>query len=168
MKQSGGYIWLSSEPGHGTTFKIYLPSVEEAVTAVQLPEAPVRQHRGSETILVVEDEDAVRALVRRLLQSQGYQVLEATRGDEALTLCHRHKLPIHLALMDIIMPQSNGQELSRRIRTIHPETRILFMTGYAGNKIGTIDVLEKGAQFILKPFTADALSQKIRSVLDMQ
>ncbi len=166
VKQSGGYIWLTSEPGHGATFKIYLPGVEEAVTPVQLAQAPVRRHQGTETILIVEDEDAVRTLVCRLLKSQGYQVLEATRGDEALALCHRHKLPIHLALMDIIMPQSNGQELSRRIRALHPETRILFMTGYAGNKMGNIDVLEKGAQFILKPFTADALSQKIRSALD--
>lgn len=168
VKQSGGYIWVFSQPGHGASFKIYLPRVEEAPDASRrLRDVPsLRDYQGNETILLVEDESAVRELVRSALQSKGYTVLEATQGAEALALCQEHKSPIHLMLTDVVMPQMKGQELAQRIRVVHPETQVLFMTGYAGNQLGNAEVLGANAQFILKPFSADAVGQKIRSLLD--
>jgi two-component system cell cycle sensor histidine kinase/response regulator CckA len=167
VKQSGGYIWLSSEPGKGASFKIYLPAVHEAVPSATLPEAPACESAGAETVLLVEDENAVRALLRRVLRSKGYRVLEAERGDEALAICQSYREHIDLILTDIVMPQMSGQDLAHRAGRLHPEARLLYMTGYAGNKIGSSELLEMGAQFIQKPFTADALAQKIRAVMDV-
>lgn len=166
VKQSGGYIWVSSEPQRGTTFKIYLPGVDEAPTPARPPKAPVQLLQGSETILLVEDEGNVRELLCQMLRSKGYEVLEAAQGEEALRLGKSCTKPIHLIITDMVMPQMNGRELARRLRALHPESKVLCMTGYAGNKIGSTDVLEKDAAFIHKPFSAEALSQKIRSILD--
>jgi two-component system cell cycle sensor histidine kinase/response regulator CckA len=166
VKQSGGYIWVSSERGKGATFKIYLPSVDDAVSAPKNSEAPACEPGGAESILLVEDENAVRALLRRILRSKGYRVLEAKNGDEALAICQSHRERIDLVLTDIVMPQMSGQDLAHRASKLHPEAKLLYMTGYAGNKIGSAELLDMGAQFIQKPFSADALGQKIRSVLD--
>lgn len=166
VKQSGGYIWVSSEPQKGTTFKIYLPGVEEAAAPAKAADAPVQIDRGSETILLVEDETNVRELLCGMLRSKGYEVLEAARGEEALALGKNHSQPIHLIVTDMVMPQMNGRELARRLCALHPESNVLYMTGYAGNKIGAIDVLENDVAFIHKPFSAEALSQKVRSILD--
>lgn len=166
VKQSGGYIWVSSEPQKGTTFKIYLPGLEEAAAPAKAADAPVQIDRGSETILLVEDETNVRELLCGMLRSKGYEVLEAARGEEALALGKNHSQPIHLIVTDMVMPQMNGRELARRLCALHPESNVLYMTGYAGNKIGAIDVLENDVAFIHKPFSAEALSQKVRSILD--
>jgi two-component system, cell cycle sensor histidine kinase and response regulator CckA len=166
VKQSGGYIWVSSEPGKGATFKIYLPTVDEVVSAPQPQEASAAESGGAETILLVEDENAVRALLRRILRSKGYRVLEAEGGDEALGICNSHRERIDLILTDIVMPRMSGRDLAGRAAELHPEAKLLYMTGYAGNKIGSAELLDMGAQFIQKPFSADALGQKVRSVLD--
>lgn len=166
VKQSGGYIWISTEVGKGTAFKIYLPSVDEDVSIAKPAEAPSAGAGGAETILLVEDDNAVRGLLWRVLRSKGYRMLEAKRGDDALGICESHKDTIHLILTDVVMPKMSGQELARRALMLHPEAKLLYMTGYAGNKIGSAELLELGAQFIQKPFSAEALSQKIRSLLD--
>jgi two-component system cell cycle sensor histidine kinase/response regulator CckA len=168
VKQSGGYIWVSSEPGKGAAFKIYLPSVDQTVSAPQPQEASAAEVAGVETVLLVEDENAVRALLRRVLRSKGYRVLEAESGDEALKICESHREHIDLILTDIVMPQMSGRDLGQRAGKIHPEAKLLYMTGYAGHKIGSAELLDMGAQFIPKPFSADALAQKVRSVLDPQ
>jgi two-component system, cell cycle sensor histidine kinase and response regulator CckA len=166
VKQSGGYIWLSSEPGKGASFKIYLPSVNEAVSTAKAPEASACDPGGAETILLVEDENAVRALLRRVLRSKGYRVLEAVRGEEAVAICQSYQERIDLILTDIVMPKMSGHDLAHHASSLHPESKLLYMTGYAGAKIGSARLLDMGAQFIQKPFSADTLTQKIRAVLD--
>ncbi len=166
VKQSGGYIWLSSEPGRGTALKIYLPRVDEAAGVTKTFEAAPHPHRGNETILLVEDEGAVRKLLTRALRSKGYEVLGAKNGEEALRVCARWRRPIHLMLTDVVMPQMSGRELARQITSLHSESRVLYMTGYAGNRIGSAEVLEADAQFIQKPFSVDALVDRIRAILD--
>src|SRR5207302_10067911 len=128
VKQSGGYIWVYSEPGVGATFKVYLPRV--------LAESPARPtgdigdaHQGSETVLVVEDEQSLRTFTSTLLQNSGYMVLEADGGEEALSLAERYKKPIHLLLTDMIMPGMNGPAVAERLASLHPETKVLFMSG---------------------------------------
>ncbi len=166
VKQSGGNIWVYSEPGQGTTFKIYLPRGEEAVEAVGLREPLARPVHGSETILLVEDEPSVRSLVRGLLQTRGYMVLEAGWSHEALEISERYRGPIHLLLTDVVMPQMSGQELAGRLEAFHPETKVLYMSGYTDNAVVRRGVLETDAAFIGKPFTSDALARKVREVLD--
>jgi two-component system, cell cycle sensor histidine kinase and response regulator CckA len=168
IKQSGGYIWLSSEPGKGASFKIYLPSLDEAPSAVTEPEGSACESGGAETVLLVEDENAVRALLRRVLHSKGYRVLEAEGGDQALAICQTYREPIDLILTDIVMPQMSGQDLAYRAGRLHPESKLLYMTGYAGNKIGSAELLEMGGQFIQKPFSGEALAEKVRAVLDIR
>jgi len=165
VKQSGGHIAVYSEPGGGTTFKIYLPRVDEPVetTERRVPEAPVG---GSETILLVEDEAAVRELVRRVLSEQGYQVLPAADGKEALPLADRHDGPIHLLLTDVVMPEMSGSQLAERLKAVHPETRVLYMSGYTENAIVHHGVLQAGLAFILKPCPTDVLVRKVREILD--
>ena len=165
VKQSNGYIWVYSEPGKGTTFKVYLPRVHEPVDERKEPsfgEAP----RGNETILVVEDEDALRELAVRILKKQGYKVLEARDGGEALMLCEKYREPIDLILSDVIMPRMSGREVVERLLGIHPEAKTLYMSGYTDNVIIHHGVLDKGTKFIPKPFTIDGLARKVREVLD--
>lgn len=166
VKQSGGYIWVSSELGQGTTFKIYLPAVEEGLSTPKPQAAHEHKHMGTETVLVVEDEDSVRVLLGKLLRNMGYHVIESEWAQEALDLAKNYRKTIHLLLTDIAMPRMNGQELARQVKDLHPETKILFMTGYAGNKVGSTSVLDHNSDFIHKPFTSDALGQKIRRILD--
>ncbi|MGH9328649.1 MAG: ATP-binding protein, partial [Terriglobia bacterium] len=168
VKQSGGYIWVSSEPQRGTHFKIYLPGIEEAPAPATPEDAPVRLDGGSETILLVEDEANVRELLCQMLRSKGYEILEAARGEEALALVESCNNSIHLIITDMVMPQMSGRELAEHLRALHPESKVLFMSGYAGTKIGSTDVLEKDAAYIQKPFSAEALSQKVRSILDIK
>ncbi len=166
VKQSGGYIWVDSEPGQGTRFKVYLRRVNEVVAAPSLRDALSAPHRGVETILLVEDEGAVRALARRLLRSKGYKVLEAKRSDEALMICEKHHGPIPLMLTDMVMPQMNGPELARRLVALHPEMKVLYMSGYTGGVIGRAKVLNSDAAFLQKPFTSETLTRKVREMLD--
>ncbi len=167
IKQSGGYIWAASEPGLGSTFTIYLPTVSEPLSAVKPIEAPEQGHRGVETLLLVEDDGSVRGLLRRVLRSRGYRVLEANNGEQGLALCtDLQGSSIHLILTDVVMPGLTGPEFARRARSLHPESQILFMTGYAGNCVGGTEVLEPNAYCIQKPFSTEVLAAKVRSILD--
>ena len=166
VKQSGGYIWVYSEPGKGTTFKVYLPRVAAPVDSkpemVEIPAAG----KGSETILLVEDEEAVRELANRILSAKGYSVVAAKSTKEAEQFAEKHGGKIHLLLTDIIMPGTSGRELAKRITSRHPRTRVLYMSGYTDNVLAQGGVLEAGLSFLQKPFTPGALVQKVRDVLD--
>jgi two-component system, cell cycle sensor histidine kinase and response regulator CckA len=165
VKQSGGNIWVYSEPGQGTAFKVYLPRVSApAVEAARTPvsEAPT----GSETVLVVEDEDAVRRLTERILRTAGYRVLAASNGGEALLLCEKHGDAIDLLLTDVVMPQMGGRDLSERLAKLSPGLRVLFTSGYTDEAIVHHGALDHGTNFIGKPFSAAALTRKVREVLD--
>jgi len=166
VKQSGGNIWVYSEPGRGTTFKIYLPQVDEALE--ELNEKIERRElpRGVETVLIVEDDKEVRKLAIRILENQGYKVLEASQGSEALPLCKEYQKPIHLMLADVVMPGLDGRELAERAKSFHPGMKVLYMSGYTENTIIHHGVLEKGINYIQKPFTLDALARRVREVLD--
>ncbi|MBM4279106.1 MAG: PAS domain S-box protein [Deltaproteobacteria bacterium] len=165
VKQSGGNIWVYSEPGQGTTFKIYLPRVDEPLEE-RKEEVIQEVTKGDETILVVEDEETVRKLAVRLLKKQGYQVLEAPDGGQAFILCEKYEGSIHLILSDVVMPGMSGRELVERLQKIHPEAKILYMSGYTDNVIAHHGILEKGIEFISKPFTLESLARKVREVLD--
>jgi two-component system cell cycle sensor histidine kinase/response regulator CckA len=166
VKQSNGIIWVDSEPNHGSAFKIYLPLVDEAVAEPESCEPLQVLPQASETVLVVEDEIAVRSLVQHVLSSKGYLVLEASRGDEALSVCRRHQGPIHLMLTDVIMPQMSGRELATRLATVQPDMKVLFMSGYTSEGIVHHGVLERGTAFLQKPFTPNSLARKVREVID--
>jgi PAS domain S-box-containing protein len=167
VKQSGGYIWVYSEPGKGATFKVYLPRIDQAVEAKVLGEPGAGElSRASETVLLVEDEKAVRCLARQVLESRGYHVLETAAGIEALEVGERHKERIHLLLTDVVMPQMGGRELAERLALLHPETKVLFMSGYADNAVVHFGLLDPGTALLEKPFTAQALARKLREVLD--
>ena len=165
VKQSSGNIWVYSEPGKGTTLKIYLPRVDEP--AEELKEKVVGEEfpRGSETILIVEDDEAVRNLAVRILRGQGFTVLDGSYGDEALNVCGKHKGPIHLLLTDVVMPGMNGRALSERLSHLHPEMKVLYMSGYTDDAIVHHGVMEKGMNYIQKPFTVNGLTRKVREVL---
>jgi two-component system cell cycle sensor histidine kinase/response regulator CckA len=165
VKQSGGFIWVYSELGVGTTFKIYLPRVEESARTVDPLSARQTPDRGSETILVVEDDESLRSLIRTVLKANGYTVLEASRGEEALEICKNHPGAIDLILTDVVMPQMNGRELANRMVSARPETRVLYMSGYTDNAIVHHGVLDEGTAFLQKPFTPAALARKVREVL---
>ena len=165
VKQSGGNIWVYSEAGKGTAFKIYLPQVDEPLT--ELKEAVSKGiPRGDETILIVEDEETVLKLAVRILKSLGYRTFEAPEGGRALILCEEFKEPIHLILTDVVMPGMSGPNLVERLREIHPEMRVLYMSGYTDNAIIHHGVLEEGTNFIQKPFTLENMARKVREVLD--
>ena len=166
VKQAGGHICVYSELGRGTTFKIYLPRVEEALEQAEPAMAQTVSCQGSETVLVVEDEAAVRVLVRRVLESNGYRVLEARHGAEALVICDEHKDPIHLLVTDVIMPEMSGKQLAERVSAQRPEVKILYISGYTDNAIVHHGLLEAGTNFLQKPFTPDTLVRKLRAVLD--
>jgi nitrogen-specific signal transduction histidine kinase len=167
VKQSGGNIWVYSEVGQGTTFKIYLPREEEEPLE-EVREKVVKEEllRGSETVLVVEDEEELRKLAVRFLQKQGYKVLEASQGDEALSIYGRHDEPIHLLVTDVVMPGMSGRELSERLTSLCREIKILYMSGHTNSAILHHGVLEPGVNLLQKPFTPEALVRKVREVLD--
>ncbi|HYJ46250.1 MAG TPA: PAS domain S-box protein, partial [Pyrinomonadaceae bacterium] len=165
IKQTGGNIWVYSEPGRGTTFKIYLPRVDERAEEVG-HNSTAELALGTETILLAEDEELVRHLAREVLEMHGYNVLEAANGGAAFLICERHQGPIHMLLTDVVMPEMGGGELAKRLASIRPEMRVLYMSGYTDNAIVHHGVLDEGANFIQKPFSADALAQKVREILD--
>ncbi len=165
VQQSGGAISVSSEPGNGATFKIYFPAAGTcAAPAEQLPS--LKQPTGSETILLVEDEEGVRNLVRLSLQRVGYTVLEAHDGNEALRLCEHHEGAIDLILTDVVMPKMSGLELADRFGAMRPAVRFLFMSGYAARAIERHGVFDPQTPFLAKPFTAATLTAKVRETLD--
>src|SRR5437879_1802067 len=166
VKQSEGYVWVYSEVGRGTTFKVYLPMVEGAVETVEPGVTPTRTVRGSETILLVEDDHAVRVLARSVLQAHGYSVLEASQGKEALLLSGQHEGPIHLMVTDTVMPGMSGRDLSECLKPSRPNMKVIFMSGYTDKAIIHHGELAPGTAFLQKPFTPDALALKVRGVLD--
>ena len=166
IKQSGGNVWVYSELGKGTTFKVYLPQVHDEIAAREDSEADTTMKRGSETVLLVEDEDMVRKLASELLEESGYVVLEANGGEQALNLCKEHKEPIDLLITDVVMPRISGKEVAEQLRTIHPETKVLFMSGYTDEAIVHHGIVDSDIAFIQKPFSERALAQKVRDVLD--
>jgi PAS domain S-box-containing protein len=166
VQQSGGNIWVYSEPGRGTTFKIFLPREFSELEAAPPPNAATKPSSGTETILVVEDEEVVLDLVKRTLELSGYHVLAFANSGDALSAAERHRGPLHLLLTDVIMPQTSGRQLAERLSAVRPETKVLYMSGYTDDAIAHHGVLEPGTQFISKPFTAAALASKVRDVLD--
>ena len=164
-KQSGGHITVYSEPGHGTVFKLYLPRVEEAPGTAE-PERPAEiTRRGSETVLLVEDDEPLRTLAREILSIRGYTVLDAISPSEALRLADGHPGPIHLLLTDVVMPQMNGRQVADHLLAARPGLKVLFMSGYTDAAIVEHGVLEPGTHFLQKPFTPDGLSRKVREAL---
>jgi len=167
IKQSGGFIWVYSEVGHGTTFKLYLPRVEELAERAAAPaHARTRPARGTETILVVEDEAPVRNVARQVLERHGYTVLEAPSAEAALDIATRYSGTIHLLLTDVVMPGLNGRELASRLADLRPDARVIFMSGYTDDAVTRHGVLEPGSAYVQKPFTPDAIARKVREVLD--
>jgi len=165
VKQSDGTIEVDSEPGLGTSFKIYLPHVEQAAptgkSGAGLGSAP----RGTETLLLVEDEDAVRALTRFTLQQCGYTVLEASHGEEAIRVATNHRERIHLLVTDVVMPGMGGQVLAERLLSIHPEMKVLYLSGYTDDAIVRHGILHEEVNFLQKPFSPNALAHQVRDVL---
>jgi PAS domain S-box-containing protein len=167
VKQSGGNIWVYSEPGKGTTFKIYLPRVEEEVDALPRRDEPSDLPKGNETILLVEDDSSVRDLAVRFLRGQGYTILEATNGNEAIRIARKSKKEkVHLLLTDMVMPQMGGKELVERFRSIHPEIKVLFISGYTDTAITHHGLSEPNTALLQKPFSLTSLAKKVREVLD--
>jgi PAS domain S-box-containing protein len=166
VKQSGGYIWVYSEPGIGSTFKVYLPRVDAPVEKSGVSSGESTPEGGTETILLVEDEDSLRTLTRTLLEQGGYTVLEANGGNEAMEIARQHREPIDLLLTDMVMPGMGGPEVARNLVLIHPESKVMFMSGYTS--FTRRGMLDPNAILLQKPFTRDALLSKLREVLDMQ
>ena len=166
VKQSGGYIWVYSEPGQGATFKVYLPRVEPAGEPIAVPQAPARALGGTETILLAEDEAAVRNLARRVLEKHGYKLLLAATGRDGVRLAEQHGSPIDLLVTDVVMPEMGGRELAQRLTIRQPSLKVLFLSGYTDDAIVHHGVLDAGVAFLQKPFKPDELVRKIREVLD--
>jgi PAS domain S-box-containing protein len=165
VKQSGGSIWVYSEPGRGTTFKVYFPRVVAGAPAAPAA-ARAEGLRGTETILLAEDQPEVRSIGSAVLRRYGYEVLEAANGEEALAIIRSYQGPIHLLMSDVVMPSMNGPELARRVQAEHPGMRVLFASGYTDDAIVRHGVLDPGVAFLQKPFTPTALLKKIRELLD--
>jgi CheY-like chemotaxis protein len=167
VKQSGGYVWVYSEPGRGSTFKIYLPRTKDSLVASSPDRAKdtASLPRGSEVVLLVEDEKGVRDLAHEYLETVGYQVLDAENSYIALEMAAMHSGPIHLLLTDVVMPGMGGRELSVRIAGIRPEIKILYMSGYADHAVVHQDILAANAVLLQKPFTLATLAVKLREVL---
>ncbi len=165
VKQSGGSIWLYSEVGHGTTFKVYLPSTRPERAAEAVTAEPEASTTGSETILLAEDEEQVRRLVSTVLRRNGYTVLEARNGAEGLSVCESHPGPIHLLLTDVVMPEVGGRSLAERLAAARPEMKTLYMSGYTDDAVVRHGVLSATVAFLQKPVTPEALLKKVRAVL---
>src|SRR5207253_2300625 len=165
VKQSGGYIWLYSEVGQGTSFKIYLQRIDAVEPQAAAVETAVMLD-GTETVLVAEDEDAVRQIIEKALQARGYQVMVARDGSEALALASRHAGQIDLLVSDVIMPDMNGRVLSQRLTQLRPTIKTLYLSGYTDDAILHHGVLEEGVAFLQKPFSLGALARKVREVIE--
>jgi len=166
VRQSNGFVWVYSEPGRGSTFKVYLPRAEENVGAEEQERIPVGEPGGSETVLIVEDNDSLRRLARTVLKQKGYKVLEAENGEEALRVSNEHEGAIDLLVTDVVMPKKSGRETAERLQQIYPRMKVIYMSGYTDNAIVQHGVLEPGLNFIEKPFSPADLARKVREVLD--
>jgi CheY-like chemotaxis protein len=166
VQQSGGHIGLYTEPGKGATFKIYLPQLDETGAKSESRVSQSESLQGSETVLLVEDENSVRELARRILEMYGYVVLEAVGSDETQRICEEHEGRIHLMLTDVVMPGANGRELAQMVAPLQPEMKVLYMSGYTDDAIVQHRVLGADTPFLQKPFTPAGLARKVREVLD--
>jgi len=169
VKQSGGHIAVESEWGKGTTMRIYLPRVEQTAEYHQATVKRADMPKGTESILLVEDEPGVRKIASTVLRELGYEVIEATVGEEALRIIReRNGKSIDLLVSDVIMPEMNGKELADQVLFSHPETKVLFISGYAADAIDQHGVSDESLNLLQKPFTASVLAAKVREVLDSQ
>jgi two-component system, cell cycle sensor histidine kinase and response regulator CckA len=166
IKQSGGDIWVYSKVGKGTTIKIYLPRVAGIVESDEARDAPTELPQGRETVLLAEDEEQVRRIARVILEMSGYHVLEASGGDEALSIYKQHEGQIHLVMTDVVMPQMSGRELAQSLERLQPGIKVLYMSGYTDDAIVRHGLLDQEIAFLQKPFTPEALTCKVREVLD--
>jgi two-component system cell cycle sensor histidine kinase/response regulator CckA len=166
VKQSGGHIEVHSELGLGTTFRVYLPRERKGIGVSKSPSRSKVTARGSETVLLAEDEEGVRTLARLILQKNGYKVLEARHGGEALLICEQHQNAISLLITDVVMPNLSGRQLADRLLPLQPEMRVLYLSGYTDDAIVRHGIVNADTPFLPKPFTPDALAQKVREVLD--
>jgi signal transduction histidine kinase/ActR/RegA family two-component response regulator len=166
VQQSGGHIWLYSEPGFGTSFKIYLPRVDEALEPVRKPEPPLSIRPATESVLVVEDNEAVRNMLCRVLRTNGYKVLEAGNARAALKVCSADAPPIDMLISDVVMPDMSGIELASQLKLSHPSMRVLLMSGYSGTAMTRHGELRADFPFLEKPFNPDTVARKVREVLD--
>ena len=166
VKQSGGHIWVYSEPGHGTSFKIYLPRLTGAGEAIEAPKAIGPLPRGTETVLLVEDEAALRGVVTELLQSLGYTVLGAPNASQAMALVDRGEQPLHIVVTDVVLPGVSGRELGERVTAARPNTKLLYVSGYTDDAVTRYGIKAGEMEFLQKPFTSEMLAQKVRAVLD--
>ena len=164
IRQNGGWIDVWSEVGVGTTFKVYLPRMDAC--AVEKEEISVSVAGGGETILVVEDQEAVRSFAKAALRQHGYQVIHAGDGDQALSVAKLHSGQIHLLVTDVVMPGLNGKELSERLKELRPNLKVLFISGYTADVIAQRGILDPDVAFLHKPFSPDELAAKVREVLD--
>ena len=166
VKQSGGLIWVYSELGEGTTFKIYLPRIRSGSEPQRKEQVPLEAPKGVETVLIVEDDDAVRSLACKILELQGYKILEAKDGEEAMKVSKEYKGPIHLMITDVVMPGISGRELQEQLHPLRPAMKVLYMSGYTDNATAYHKVLDSGVAFLQKPFTPETLARKVREVLE--
>jgi two-component system cell cycle sensor histidine kinase/response regulator CckA len=166
VKQNHGFVWVYSEPAMGTTFKIYLPCVLDQPVSPEAPVIKAEGVRGTETVLIVEDEEALRRATAEFLTLRGYTVLQARDGLDALSVTKNHGSTIHLAVTDVVMPHMSGGQLAKELDTLRPETRVLFVSGYAGQMVLDHKVINVETNFLQKPFTLTQLANKVRTVLD--
>jgi CheY-like chemotaxis protein len=166
VKQSEGHVWAYSEPGRGTTFKIYLPQVDQPTSPRERKGLESARPRGNETILLVEDDEQVRASTCRMLASLGYRVIVADGGAQAFELMDRHQGDLHILVTDVVMPGLSGRKVVEELRRKRPELKALFLSGYTDEAIVRHGVLEAGIPFLQKPFSIDALARKVRETLD--
>jgi len=167
VKQNNGFIWLYSEPGEGSTFKIYLPSAKRVVKTEEKVQTPVKDLGGSETVLVVEDNDSILNFAQKVLRQYGYRVLTAKNGEDALRIGKEYEEPIDLLLTDVVMPTMSGKETAEGLQPLYPQMKVIYMSGYTDDAIVHLGVLEPGLNFLQKPFSTEALAVKVREVLDI-
>jgi CheY-like chemotaxis protein len=168
VQQSGGTIWVYSELGHGATFKVFLPRVDDQPVEERPSLHPSSSMRGNETILLVEDEEQVRTVAGSILRRAGYHVIEATNAGEAVLICEQHPHTIHLLLSDVVMPQMSGPELAKRLGALRPSMHVLCMSGYTDDSIVRHGVLASEIAFLQKPLTPETLTRKVRELLDQK
>jgi CheY-like chemotaxis protein len=165
IRQSEGYVWVQSEPGHGTIFEIYLPLVEEAVSHEKRSVSDHNPSGGTETVLLVEDEEALRELTRDVLIGSGYEVLDSASPEKAIEIASQYSGPIHLLLTDVIMPRMNGPVLAQKLTSTRPEMRVVYMSGYTGFRHGQAP--GPHANLLPKPFNRETLLRKLHDALTL-
>ena len=165
VKQNNGFVWVYSEPGRGSTFKVYLPKVKGDAEPKEKEQSPVDDPIGSETVLIVEDDYGLRKFAQEVLRNYGYRVIVAENGEDALRVSEEYEGPIHLLLTDVVMPRMGGKELTERLQPLYSRMKVIYMSGYTDNAIVHHGVLAPGVNFLEKPFTLEGLGRKVRKAL---